>query len=126
MIYDEVLKFLKFLIFKIFEFTEIFEFFKIIEISEIFLNFWIFEIFEMYVFYLFLTNDWPSENPHWMGVEHTHYSQKVNDWTGIVGNHIIGPLSLEALECDHYLAILKIIFQLWQRYILIQEAHRFQ
>lgn len=39
---------------------------------------------------------------------HTQYSQKVNVWCGIIGEHIIEPFFIEGnLNCDKYLQLLQ-------------------
>lgn len=48
------------------------------------------------------------ENAHWMRWEHTQSPGKVNVWTGIVGDHMIGPLFFDGnLSGDKYLALLE-------------------
>jgi len=36
---------------------------------------------------------WANNNPHWMRDCHTQYPQKLNDWAGIIGHHIVRFLS---------------------------------
>lgn len=50
---------------------------------------------------------WSTENPHWMRDDKTQYLAKVNVWTGIIGEHLIGPFFFdENLNAEAYEAML--------------------
>lgn len=50
---------------------------------------------------------WNSENPHWMRDKKSQYLQKVNVWTGIIEDHLIGPFFFnENLNSERYEAML--------------------
>ncbi|KAJ8935862.1 hypothetical protein NQ318_015973 [Aromia moschata] len=48
------------------------------------------------------------ENPHWMRELHTQNPEKINVWTGIIGENIIGPFFINGnLNGETYLALLQ-------------------
>jgi len=50
---------------------------------------------------------WATENPNWMKEHHTQYPQKINVWSGILCNHIVGPFFIDGnLTADKYLNLL--------------------
>lgn len=50
---------------------------------------------------------WSDSNPYFMREGHTQRPQKVNVWAGILGDHVIGPLFIDAnLTADLYLELL--------------------
>ena len=51
---------------------------------------------------------WANDNPHWMNEFHKLNPEKVNFFTGIIGNHVIGPFFIDGnLNGDNYLALLQ-------------------
>lgn len=51
---------------------------------------------------------WNDSNPHLFREVHTQYPQKINVWSGILGNHIIGPLFIPGnLTGEVYLNMLE-------------------
>lgn len=51
---------------------------------------------------------WCQENPHWIRETRTQRPEKINVWTGILGNNIIGPFFIDGnLTADKYLNLLR-------------------
>jgi len=51
---------------------------------------------------------WSDSNPHWMRESKSQYPQKLNVWTGIVGEHIIRPFFIDGnLTAQKYEAMLR-------------------